>query len=179
MRSNLLLAAVLPLLVAHTALAQAKPEVGAEFKPFKTFGVAGQFNGAEVELAKPVEHPQVYLFVAADKFDRPTARYIKTLDNAILKGIEGVNAIDAYAVWLTDDAQASKDYLPKAHQSLRLGQVSLAVFEGPKQGPDGVGIDPDAHLTVVLVRNGKITASFAYASTNETDVPELIRAIKK
>jgi len=179
MRWTLLLIAALSFFDCEAVLAQAKPEVGAELKPFKAFGVTGQFNGAEVELAKPVEHRQVYLFVAADKFDRPTARYIRALDEAILKGIEGVSAIDAYAVWFTDNAQASKDYLPKAQQSLRLGQVSMAVFEGPKQGPDGLGIDPDTHLTVVLLRNGKITASFAYGSTNDTDVPELINVIKK
>ena len=167
------------LLFAEASFAQAEPELGTVVKPFKVIGVTGLFDGKEVDLAKPVEHRQVYLFVAADKFDRPTARYIKALDDAVIKGIEGVNAVDVYAVWLTDDVQKSKDYVPKAHQSLRLGQTSIAVFEGARQGPDGWGIDPDAHLTAVVVRDSKIAAAFAYGSTNDTDVPKLVDEIKK
>jgi hypothetical protein len=163
-----------------TGFAQSKPAVGTEAKAFKAFGVTGQFDGKEVELAAaPVAHGQLYLFVAADRFDRPVARYIKTFDDHLLKGIEGVKALDVYAIWLTADPQQSKDYLPKAQQSLRLGQTSLAVFEGAKQGPDGWALDADAHLTAVLVRNGKIAASLAYGSTNETDVPALIEAVKQ
>jgi hypothetical protein len=170
----------LTVLAASSGLAQSKPTVGAEAKPFKAFGMTGQFTGKQVELATgPVAHSQLYLFVAADRWDRPTARYLKVVDSAVLKGIEGVKAIDVYAVWLTNDAQKSKDYLPKAQQSLQFGQTSLAVFEGAKQGPAGWDLDADAHLTAVLVRDGKVVESFAYGSTNETDVPSLIDAIKK
>ena len=181
MRSALVTLALAALATAAApARAQSKPEVGSQATPFKVFGVTGQFDGKEVELAaRPAEHRQLFLFVAADTWDRPTGRYLKKLDDALLKGIEGVDAIDVYAIWLTATPQDAKDYLPKAQQSMRLGQTSLAVFEGPEQGPDGWGLDPEAYLTAVLVQNGKVTASFAYRSTNDTNVPALVETIRK
>ena len=72
--------------------------------------------------AERKDKPTVYVFIQADKWSRPVARFLKGLDGAVKKDSE-----DAYvvAVWLTDDAAATKDYLPKAQQSVRFENTAL------------------------------------------------------
>jgi hypothetical protein len=168
------------LLVVGEARAQSKPEAGAAVSGFKVAAVTGACEGKEVTLAdKPEKAARVYLFVAADKWDRPIARYLRTLDGELVKGISGADGAEATAVWLTDDKEQSKEYLPRAQQSLQFSKTALAVFLGDKQGPEGWNLDEGAHLTTVIVRDGKVAASFAYRSTNETDVPEVVKALGK
>jgi hypothetical protein len=88
---------------------------------------------------------------------------------------------DAYvvAVWLTDDADKTKDYLPLAQQSLKFKSTALTFFPGEKSGPDGWGINADSRLTVIVADKGRIVASFDYQSVNETNVPEVEKALSK
>ena len=55
----------------------------------------------------------------------------------------------------------------------------LAAFDGEKSGPKDWGINPDAHLTAVVVHNGKVVKSFAFESVNETDVRAVLAELKK
>src|SRR5207302_1702303 len=112
--------------------------------------------------------PTIFVFVQADKWDRPVARFLRTLDQDLAKSRNDVQIV---AVWLTDDVEQSKAYLPKAQDSLKLAQTTFAVYPGDKNGPAGWGVNPNAHLTAVVAENRKVTASFGYRSINETDVP--------
>jgi hypothetical protein len=159
------------------------PEAGTAVAGFKTVAVTGELSKQPAEeidyLAARKGKTTVLYFVNAEQWARPIARYLKTLDKAITDATEGTADTEAVAVWLTDDLQKSKDYLPLAQKSLSFGHTALTVFPGAKQGPEGWGLNTDAHLTTVIVRDGKIVATFAYRSTNETDVPAVIQALKK
>jgi hypothetical protein len=82
------------------------------------------------------------------------------------------------AVWLTEDADKSKSYVPKVRESLKLSQTGYAVFPGEKSGPEGWAINGDAHVTAVVVENGKVSGSFGYRSVNETDVPAVVKKLQ-
>src|SRR5215469_13722355 len=84
------------------------------------------------------DKPTVYVFVSAKDFGRPVFRFLKKLDEDV--GDDGV----VVAVWLTDDADKSKAYLPKIAQYFR--GVVLTVFGGTA-GPKDWAINPDEHLT--------------------------------
>jgi hypothetical protein len=56
---------------------------------------------------------------------------------------------------------------------LKFDKTSLAVV-GDKSGPNGWGVNPDAHLTVVVANKGKVVKSFAYTSVNESDVRSVL-----
>ena len=82
---------------------------GAEKKldALKVFVATGDQASKEVEfIAERKEKPTVYIVVPAEKFSRPMARFIKTLD-------EKLNAertdIDIIVVWLTDDVAKTKE----------------------------------------------------------------------
>ena len=151
------------------------PKEGAKVPPLKVYAVTGEPKDKEVEYAGlRKDKPTVYLFVSAKEFSRPMFRFVKKLDEDL-----GDNGL-VVAVWLTDDADKSKKYLPKISQYFK--RAALTVFGGT-EGPKDWAINSDAHLTAVVAHKGKVVKSFGYLSLNETDVPAVVgtlkRAIKK
>jgi hypothetical protein len=150
------------------------PTRGSKVPALKVYDATGAHKGKSVDYADlRKEKPTVYLFVGEGKFARPMFRFMKTLDEAIRKDLPDVYGI---AVWLTEDEEQSKEYLPRI--SAYFEATALTVFKG-KAGPEGWGINSDAHLTVVVAHKGKVTASVAYLSVNETDVPAILKELKK
>jgi hypothetical protein len=98
------------------------------------------------------------------------------LDGAVPKTSKDAAVL---AVWLTEEPELAKDYLPKAQRSRKLDATALTVFPGKPAGPDGWAANPDASLTAVVVNDGKVAASFGYNSVNETVVPQVEAALKK
>jgi hypothetical protein len=162
------------LLVASPASAQLNsgPDPGSNISPLRVAVVTGENAGETLDVVQPRGAlPTIYIFIAADKWDRPLARFLRTLDNDLRKDRSDVAVI---ATWLTDDVEVAKDYLPKAQQSLQLSQTSLAVFPGDKNGPPGWSIHSGAHLTAVIAADNRVVNSFGYRSLNETSVPEVL-----
>src|SRR5262245_7155418 len=148
------------------------PKEGEKAAELKVYAVTGESKEKDVnytELRK--DKPTVYVFVQADKWDRPMFRYVKTLDEKLGEAGQVV------AVWLTEDADKSKDYLPKI--STYFKNAALTVFTGEKAGPKDWGINIDANLTAVVVSGGKVAKSFGYQSLNETDADAVAEVLKK
>ncbi len=178
---QVLIGACVMLVGVVSAEAQLKsgPAAESEVAGFKVHAVTGEFADKDVDyLQERKDKTTIFLFIAADKFDRPIARYFKTLDKSVTDAVEGTAGVEVVAIWLTDDVAKSREYLPKAQQSLKFEHTALAVFPGATQGPGGWGIDTEAHLTTVIVKGKKVIASFGYRSTNETDVREVVSALK-
>lgn len=153
------------------------PKAGEKVGELKAFGVVGKVEGKEADFAaERKDDPTVYLFVSAENFSRPMARFMRTLDGKLGEIDDKAAAV---AVWLGGDAEAHKERLPKIQMSVKFDTTSLAVFTGDASGPNGWGINPDAHLTVVVANKGKVAKSFAYTTVNETDVRAVLAELKK
>lgn len=174
-----LLSVPLLALVCTLALAQdvaSGPEQGKPLPPLKVFAVTGAQQGKEVDYAAERQgKPTVYCLLPADQLDRPLGRFLKTLDEALVKDDPAARIV---AVWLTDNLDQTRTYLPQFQQSFQLQATALTCF-GDKAGPADWGINPDARLTVVVVREHKVVTTFGYRSVNETDVPPVREALKK
>ena len=158
------------------------PKAGDKVAALKAFGVVGTVEGKEADFAaERKDAPTIYLFVQAEEGGkpvggRPLARFMKTLDGQLDK-LDGVAAV---AIWLGDKAfDKHKEYLPRINKSLSFEKTSLAAFDGEKSGPEGWGINPDAHITVVVANKGKVVKSFAFTTVNETDVRAVMAELKK
>jgi hypothetical protein len=154
------------------------PKAGDKAAELKVFAATGDKEGKEVNYAEErKEKPTVYLFVSSDQFTRPMARMMKKLDEELAKIDDKAAAV---AVWIGDKPDNDKDRLPKVQQSVQFTATTLNVFTGDKaMGPKDWGINPDAHLTVVVVHKGKVVKSFAFQSVNETDMPPIRDELKK
>jgi hypothetical protein len=151
------------------AAADSGPKPGEKVEPFTVFGVVGPVEDQEADfVADRKDAPTIYLFIQHAKFDRPMARFMKGLDAL------GDNDRKLVAIWLTDDGEGVKKGLPRVQMSLQFQNTALTVFKDTN-GPNGWSLNGDAHVTVVVARQGKVVASFGFQSVNETDV----EAVKK
>src|SRR5262249_11381473 len=83
------------------------PYNGKPVPVLKVFDATGPNKGKELDYAaERKDTPTVYIFIQADKWDRPMARFLKTLDQTVQKEEETM----VVAVWLTEDAEKTKEY---------------------------------------------------------------------
>lgn len=152
------------------------PDAGSKVEELKVEVAVGDDKGKEVDVAdQRKEKLTVYLFVAADRFDRPTARFMRELDKQIKEKYEDARI---EAVWLADEIDASKERLPKVQTSIKLEKTGYNVFKGAS-GPNGWGINTDAHVTAVIANDAKVAKSLAWRSLNETDVEAVVKELEE
>ena len=152
------------------------PNVGQPVPAVPVLVASGPNAGHEIDYAdQRREKPTVYVFIQADKWDRPMARFLRGLDEAMPKINE-----DAYvvAVWLTADQERTKQYLPLAQQSLRLTNTALTQFTAEATGSAAWKLHSGAHLTAVVVTKGIVATNLAYRSVNERLLTRVVLALK-
>jgi hypothetical protein len=152
------------------------PAVGNAVPELKVYAVTGEHADKEVTMsAERGDKPTVWMFVPKDMWNRPMARLMKDLDTQI----KDVNDAQLVGVWLTNDQFTTKDYLPKAQQSIKLERSALTYYQGDPAGPADWGINPDAEVTVVVTGGGKIAATWGFVSVNETVAEQILTALKQ
>jgi hypothetical protein len=168
------------LLIPYTALAQdvpSGPDKSAIVPALKVFDATGEHKDKTVDYAaERKDKPTIYLLIRADKFDRPMNRFMKELDKLVKKDFADTYVV---AVWLTEDAEKTKEFLPRVQQSVQYEATVLTYFAGDKAGPKDWNVNLDAHLTAVVAAKQKVAATFGYKSINESDVPGVRDALKK
>lgn len=176
MRSTLYaLIAVLGLAASVHAEPPSGPAVGKKLAPLRVFAATGPQEGKELDyVAERGERLTVFVFIR--EWDRPVARFLKTLDSAVREESAQGTVV---ATWLTDEIEKTKSYLPLAQQSLKLEATPLTVFPGDRNGPNDWDLNPGARVTVVVARGAAARTSFGFGSINETDVPMVREAIRK
>jgi|APGre2960657505_1045072.scaffolds.fasta_scaffold34392_1 hypothetical protein len=168
------------LLLISTTLALAAiesgPAVDSALPELKADAVTGDDAGKKITFTTTRKaKPTVYVFIRSDKFDRPIARYLKVLDKALAELGKGTHIV---AVWITDDADKTREYLPKVQQSIKLEATTLALYAEDKLGPNAWALNDRAHVTTIVTDGVKVKARFAEQSLNETNVPEVTAALK-
>ena len=146
------------------------PAAGSKLPPLKVLAAYGDDAGKEVDFAdKRKDKPTVFVFVQADKWDRPMYRFLRTLDERLKKDRDDVQIV---AVWLSDDADKAKAYLTRAEPTLKMLSQTTFALHGGKDGPRDWNVNPDAHMTAVVVEGGKVSAGMGFTSVNETDAKD-------
>lgn len=169
-----LMALVLTAGTITAADVESGPKEKADIPALKVTFATGTHEGKEIDLpGERKDAATVYLFITSDKFDRPVARFIKELDGKL--GTANDKAV-AYAVWVGGEAERSREYLPRVNQSLKFEKTELAWTTD--KTPEGWGLNDEASLTVVVAKEKKAAKVFAWRSVNETDVKNVLEALK-
>lgn len=169
---------VFALLATSLVLAaiESGPTVDSALPELKVDVLTGEDAGKKVTFTTTRKSkPTLYVFVRADKFDRPIGRYLKFLDKALVELGKDTHVV---AVWLTDDVEKTREYLPKVQQSIKLEATTFALYAEDKLGPNAWALNDRAHVTTLVTDGAKVKARFAEQSLNETNVPEVIAALK-
>jgi hypothetical protein len=153
------------------------PKPGQKVPPLKVLSVVGDEENKEIDAAKlRAKKPTLYLFIRADRWTRPIAKTMKVLDESVDK-LDG--DIKVVAVWLTDDKEKTKQYLPRAQEILKFDATTLALHPDLTTGPEHWGLNSDSDLTVVVANEQRVIARFGFVAPNERVVSDVLKELKK
>ncbi|MCX7700885.1 MAG: hypothetical protein N2039_08400 [Gemmataceae bacterium] len=160
----------LPVLLVTEVLASG-PATGDAVAPAEVYALSGDAKDQTVNLAAfAKERRAVFVFIDAARWDRRMFRFLKALEAKLGEGDS------IAAIWLTQDVDQTKEYLPKI--SSYFNKTVLCLFEQGPNGPKDWGINPDASLTAVVANRGKVVKSFGYRVVDETDASEVADSLK-
>jgi hypothetical protein len=149
---------------------------GTAVPSLKLVAATGNSTGKDVDFAAERKAlPTYYIFVQADSWERPMARFLKVMED--VAGKAGADC-EIVVVWLTNDVQKGKEYLPKAHESMKLMRTTFAVYNGAPAGPDDWRLHGNANVTVFAAKDGKIVGAMGFKSVNEKDVAAVETKLK-
>jgi hypothetical protein len=159
-----------------TADVTSGPQVGDKIGDFKVLGFSGPEAGKEFQFLTQAKG-QANLVVFVHKITRPALQFLRPVDDYAAKQ----EKLSAHVVWLTGDKgdkDETKAFLERAKGSLNLQTPVSICLEG-NTGPAAYGLNDMATVTVLVVKEGKVVANFAYADPNGTVAREVIGAVTK
>jgi hypothetical protein len=154
------------------------PQVGDKLGDFKCLGIFGPQADKEFQFLTQAKG-KATLVVFVQKITRPALQFLRPVDDYVAKEKEDV--LSAHMVWLTGDKgdkDETKAFLERAKNSLNL-QTPVSICLDGKDGPPAYGLNDMAAITVLVAKEGKVVANFAYADPNGTVAKEVITAVAK
>lgn len=151
------------------------PQPGEKLTGFKAVGVYDDQEGKERDVIKDAAGKPLLLIFVHDPITRPAyavirglSKHAAALDKAGLK---------TAVVWLAPDRTNAINYLKNARKSLNL-DAPLVSLDGV-EGPGAYGLNRKVSLTILVGKDGKVTANFALTQPALTDGPKITEAIAK
>jgi hypothetical protein len=152
-------------LLASAALAQgvrSGPQIGEKPLPFTSNMVTGEHRGRQFcYVCELKEEPAVVVF--ARRTDAPTARLLRDLNEAVRANRK--EKLFAWMVFLGEGDTAAQTALERQVYAFARenGVTTLPLSAlGDPQGPPGYRIAPEAEVTILFFRNGKVAYNRAY-----------------
>jgi hypothetical protein len=149
------------------------PNVGDKLQEFKVLGFSGSEAGKEFEVLKQTKNgPTLLVFV--HQISRPALKLLRPLDEYASKE----EKLAAHIVWLSGDKDETTKFLERAKNSLNL-QTPISISIDGKDGPPAYGLNDKVAVTILVAKDRKVVANFAFADPNETVARKVIQAVAK
>ena len=148
------------------------PQKGEKLPGF-TLKVAGE-EEKEVDLVKEAAgKPTLLIFVHS--VTRPSVGLTRVLgDYAAKRKKDGLHA---GAIFLTADATETQAWIKRASGALPK-DVPLGIADGGQEGPGAYGLNRNVAMTILVAKDGKVTANFALVQPSlQADGPKILKEI--
>ncbi|MBI1902180.1 MAG: hypothetical protein HYS13_13855 [Planctomycetia bacterium] len=151
------------------------PQPGEKLPGFKMRGVFDDAAGKETDpVAAAGKKPIVVIFV--HELTRPSLAVFRTVMNYAATREKDLSAA---LVFLGDDATETENRLKQSRNALPK-DVPIGISVDGKEGPGALGLNRQVSLTVIVAKEGKVTASFALVQPSlQADGPKILEAIVK
>jgi hypothetical protein len=174
------LAGLIALFVAVIARADDKPaefsgpQVGEKLTPFVGKAMLGDEAGKEFDLVKTAAGGPVAI-VFVHEVNRPSVGLARAIGNwAAARKADGLTA---GVVFLTADATATGDWMKLAAHALPTG-LPVGISPDGLEGPGAYGLNRKVTMTILVGKEGKVTANFALVQPSiQADGPKIGQAI--
>ena len=150
------------------------PQAGEKLPPFEFKGVFGGLAGKKIDLVKRAEKKSVALI-----FGHARTRPAFGLTNLVMKfaAARSKAGLEAGVVFLTDDATSTESWLRVVEKHFPKGATYGLSLDG-LEGPGAYGLNRNVTLTVLVGKEGKVTANFALVQPSiQADGPKILKAI--
>jgi len=150
------------------------PQVGERAVPFSVKGVLGAAAGSEFNLVKGAQgRPLVIFFL--QEVNRPSVGLARLILNYAAS--RKADELTAGLVLVTADATATEEWIKRAAGALP-GGVPVGISVDGAEGPGAYGLNRKVQVTVLVVKEDKVTANFALVQPSiEADAPKIAAAI--
>lgn len=150
------------------------PQVGEKLSPFEFKGVFGDLAGKKIDLIRQAEKKSVSLI-----FVHARTRPAFGLTNLVMKfaATRSKAGLESAVVFLTDDATSTETWMRQVEKHFPKGVTYGVSLDGP-EGPGAYGLNRNVTLTVLVGKEGKVTANFALVQPSvQADGPKILKAI--
>lgn len=164
-------------LIANVAYAQDQisgPQLGDKLPVLKATSVYDSPGEAVDYVAKAEGKPLVLIFIA--QLSRPGVNMARALSQyAESRRGDGLHTA---IVWVGQDKASAEEYLNRARNSLNFASPVGLIVDGDETAV-AYGLNKQVPITVVVAKEGKVTANFALTIPDVKDVRTVSREIVK
>lgn len=149
------------------------PQPGEKLLPFVMTGVLGDDADKKIDVVdEKATKPCVLIFV----HDRSRPAF--GLSNLVMRLVEDRGEkINGTFIFLTDDPTETADWMNRTSQYFPK-QIRKGISVDGKEGPGSYGLNRNVTLTVLVAKDGLVTANFALVQPSiEVDGPKIFQAI--
>ena len=173
---------LLLLVIIPTRLGLAKdavfsgPHSGERLTPFKVRLALSNQAGQEADFVTQAGgKPIVLIFIHI--VNRPALRMANVLANYTAS--RSKDGLHTGVVWLADDVTEAENTLKRSGHALAKNAPTGISMDGA-EGPGSYGLNRNVELTILVGKEGKVTANFALVQPSiQADLPKILDAIVK
>lgn len=156
-------------------------KVGEDVGPFDVTKLAGaEEDGVKIGQqlcyrCRNGSRPQVMVFTRSS--DEKVVALVKKLDAELAKNSD--KQLRAFVNYLGDNKEAAGTAAKKLAATTKAENVPFAVPNEFENGPEDYGINSKAEVTVLVAKDGKVTANRAFEKAKDVDVDAVIADVEK
>src|SRR5262245_2976938 len=152
------------------------PQPGEKLPPFKVRGFFDDDAGKELDfVTRASGKPIVLVFIHdVNRMSLSLARVLTAYTAGRSK-----DGLATGVVWLADDVTEAEIALKRSGHALAR-EAPLGISLDGKEGPGSYGLNRNVTLTILIGKEGKVTANFALVQPSiQADLPKLLQEIAK
>ena len=150
------------------------PKVGEKISPFTVRGTLDDERGKELDLVKEAGGKTLVLYFLHEQSRPGIALARQVLSAAADLRSDGVTA---GLVILTPDVAAAEEWVNVARNVFPRG-VTVAVSPDGPQGPAAYGLSNKVVVTIVVAKDNRVVANFAFNQPTLDDAGPIVEAIQ-
>lgn len=152
------------------------PQVGEKLPSFKVKGFFEPDAGKDLDFVKKADGKPIVLVFVHDlnRMSLGMTRILTTYTASRAK-----DGLHTGVVWLTDDVTEAENTLKRVSGALAR-EAPLGISPDGKEGPGSYGLNRTMQLTILVGKEGKVTANFALVQPSvQVDLPKIVDEIVK
>ncbi len=153
------------------------PQPGEKLPPFKVRGYWDDAAGKELDFVKQAAGKPIVLIFLPTDFNRPNFMMTRELSRYTTSLAK--NGLATGVIVLAENPSEAEDFLTRWRHAL-CREAPLGISLDGREGPGSYGLNRNANLTILVGKEGKVTASFALLQPSvQADLPKILEEVAK